>query len=149
MTLSIHQIEFASPEYDEAVRLRYAILRQPLGLDFSAEQLAAEYAQLHLAAYDAAGRLVGYLNLTPIDEQTMQMRQVAIAAGQQGQGIGTELVAHSEGLAKRLGIRRFILHARETAVHFYERLDYHVFGEPYEEVTIPHRNMEKNLAHTS
>ncbi len=146
MKISIHQIEFATPEYDEAVRLRYDVLRRPLGLDFSAEQLATEYDQLHLAAYDAANRLVGYLNLTPIDEQTMQMRQVAVAESQQGRGVGTQLVAHSEYLAKQLGIKRFILHARAPAVPFYERLDYTVFGEPYEEVTIPHRNMEKNLA---
>ena len=146
MTISIHQIEFATPEYDEAVRLRYDVLRRPLGLDFSAEQLAGEYAQVHLAAYNLHGQLIGYLNLTPIDEQTMQMRQVAVVEKLQGHGVGTQLVQHSEWLAKQLGIKRFILHARAPAVPFYERLDYIVFGEPYEEVTIPHRNMEKNLA---
>ena len=145
MTISIHQIEFATPEYDEAVGLRYEVLRRPLGLDFTTEQLAAEYAQLHLAAYDGAGHLVGYLNLTPIDEHTMQMRQVAVATGQQGRGVGVQLVQHSEWLAKQLGIKRFVLHARETAVPFYERRGYLVFGDPYEEVTLPHRNMEKNL----
>jgi len=145
LTVSIHQIEFATPEYDEAVRLRYDILRRPLGLDYTAEQLAAEYDQIHLAAYDAANRLVGYLNLTPIDAQTMQMRQVAVAENQQGSGVGKQLVVHSEWLARQLGIKQLILHAREPAVPFYEKLHYRVVGEPYEEVTIPHRTMEKDL----
>jgi len=38
-----------------------------------------------------------------------------------------------------------ILSARDTAIPFYERLKYNVEGEPFEEVTIPHRLMAKNL----
>ncbi len=146
MALSIHQIEFATPEYDDAVRLRYDVLRRPLGLDYTPEQLAAEYAQIHLAAYNEAGLLVGYLNLTPLDDAIVQMRQVAVAPDQQSRGVGTELVRHSEWLAQRLGFQQIILHARQPAVPFYERLGYLVVGEPFEEVTIPHRHMEKNLA---
>ena len=63
--MHILQIEFATPEYDEAVRLRYEVLRRPLGLEYTPEQLAAEYSDIHLAAFDASGRLVGYLCLTP------------------------------------------------------------------------------------
>ena len=146
MVLSIYQIDFATPEYDEAVRLRYDVLRRPLGLDFTPEQLATEYNQIHLVASDARGRIVGYLNLTSVDNATLQMRQVAVAPDQQGQGVGTELVRYSEWLAQQSGIRRIILHAREPAVPFYERLHYTVVGEQFEEVTIPHRHMQKDLA---
>ena len=44
-----------------------------------------------------------------------------------------------------LGGRLLTLHARETAVAFYLRLGYRVVGEPFVEVTIPHRTMEKLL----
>lgn len=145
MSISIHQIEFATPEYDDAVRLRYEVLRRPLGLDFTPEQLATEYAQIHLAAYNEAGRLVGYLNLTAVDDDTVQMRQVAVAPTQQSRGVGTELVRHSEWLAQQTGFQRIILHVREPAVPFYARLDYMLVGEPFEEVTIRHRHMEKTL----
>jgi len=145
LSISIHQIEFATPEYDDVVRLRYDVLRRPLGLDFTPEQLATEYAQIHLAAYDEAGRLVGYLNLTTVDDDTVQMRQVAVAPTQQSRGVGTELVRHSEWLAQQAGFQRIILHAREPAVPFYTRLDYMIVGEPFEEVTIQHRHMEKTL----
>lgn len=139
-------IEFATPEYDEAVRLRYDILRAPLGLEYTPEQLAAEWDQHHLAAYDHQHRLVGYLNLTPADNGTVKMRQVAIAQSVRGQGVGRQLVEYSESFARARGFEKMVLHARETAVPFYLKLGYAVVGEPFEEVTIPHLKMWKKLA---
>jgi predicted GNAT family N-acyltransferase len=37
------------------------------------------------------------------------------------------------------------LHARQTAVAFYERLRYAVDGEPFMEIGLPHRTMTKEL----
>lgn len=143
--IQIVKIEFGTPEYDEAVQLRYEVLRKPLGLVYTPEQLAAEYSDHHLAAFTAAGALVGYLNLTPVDDQTIKMRQVAVAPGLQGRGIGNALVAASEDLARRLGFHSMVLHARETAVPFYLKVGYAVAGDRFEEVTIPHFKMEKEL----
>ncbi len=143
--IQVIKIEFGTPEYDEAVHLRYEVLRKPLGLVFTPEQLAAEYSDHHLAAFAAGGALVGYLNLTPVDEQAVKMRQVAVAPDLQGQGIGKALVEASEDLARRLGFNCMVLHARETAVSFYLRAGYTVIGDRFEEVTIPHFKMEKEL----
>lgn len=143
--MQIFQIVFATPEYDEAVCLRYEVLRRPLGLEFTPEQLAAEYADVHLAAFDRDARLVGYLNLTPVDDDVLKMRQVAVNPDMQGKGIGSALVAESEVLAKKLGFKKIMLHARDTAVPFYLRLGYAVSGEGFVEVTIPHVKMEKKL----
>lgn len=144
--IQIVKIEFGTPEYDAAVCLRYEVLRKPLGLSFTPEQLAAEYSDHHLAAFAANGTVIGYLNLSPVDEETVKMRQVAVAPDRQGQGIGKALVEASEYLARRLGFRRMVLHARETAVPFYLRAGYTVTGDRFEEVTIPHFKMEKELA---
>ena len=38
-----------------------------------------------------------------------------------------------------------VLHARQTAVPFYERLGYETYGEPFVEVTIPHIAMRMAL----
>lgn len=144
--MQILEIQFGTPEFDEAVRLRYEVLRKPLGLEYTPEQLAAEYDNIHLAAYDHSGRLIGYLNLTPVDSELVKMRQVAVHPAQQGAGIGTALVLASEAVARRAGFKKMSLHARETAVPFYQKLDYTVVGERFEEVTIPHFYMEKMLA---
>ncbi|MBV6442087.1 MAG: Acetyltransferase [Saprospiraceae bacterium] len=143
--MQIYQIEFATPEYDEAVRLREEVLRRPLGLEFTPEQLAGEYADIHLGAFDTSGRLIGYLCLTPLSEGAIKMRQVAVAPEWQGKGIGKKLVAASEELAKQLNFKTMTMHARETAVPFYQRLGYRTLGDRFEEVTIPHFRMEKKL----
>jgi GNAT superfamily N-acetyltransferase len=141
----IIRIDFGTPEYDEAVGLRYAVLRQPLGLEFTEEQLAAEHGHFHLVAYAADHQLIGYLNLTPLQDGTVQMRQVAVRPDWQGRGVGKALVAASEDLARAHGFQVMILHARQTAVPFYLNLLYSIEGEPFEEVTIPHRLMRKQL----
>lgn len=137
------QIEFATPEYDEAVALRYEVLRKPLGLEYTPEQLAAEWNNLHIAAYNESGKMVGYLNLTPVDEQEVKMRQVAVAPHQQGKGIGAAMVAYSELLARDHGFKEITLHARQNAVPFYLKLGYEQIGDAFEEVTIPHFKMRK------
>lgn len=73
------------------------------------------------------------------------MRQVAVQADLQGQGLGRILVEFSEATARAHGFARMVLNARDTAVNFYLRLGYEIEGEPFTEVTIPHRRMSKLL----
>jgi ribosomal protein S18 acetylase RimI-like enzyme len=138
-------LEFATPEYDAAVALRDEVLRRPLGLHFTPEQLAEEYGHYHLGAFSDDGHLIGYLNLTPLGDGTVQMRQVAVSPGLQRRGVGQALVAASEQLARREGFAAIMLHARDLAVPFYEKLGYVREGEEFEEVTIPHWQMRKLL----
>jgi len=141
----ILQIDFGTPEFDDALRLRYEVLRRPLGLEYSPEQIALEYDNIHLAAYSDAGHILGYLNLTPYKDKIVKMRQVAVAPDYQGRGIGKALVEASEQTAQSLGFRQITLHARELAVPFYLKLGYTTVGDPFEEVTIPHFKMEKRF----
>jgi ribosomal protein S18 acetylase RimI-like enzyme len=141
---TIREIAHGSAAYWATVELRDSILRKPLGLQFSPEELGTEKEFHHLACY-RGDRLVGCLVLQPLEDGDVRMKQVAVVVDFQGQGIGTALVEYAEGLARRLGFRRMVLHARETAVLFYERLGYSRFGDRFAEVTIPHWAMEKPL----
>ncbi len=136
-------IEFGSPEFDLAVGLRYDILRKPLGREFTAEQIAAEWNEHHLACFSQNYEMLGYLNLQVLDEKTVKMRQVAVAEKFQKQGIGAALVGFSEKFARENGFSKITLHARETAVPFYLKLQYRKIGERFLEVGIPHFEMEK------
>lgn len=136
-------VPHGGPDYFALVELRRAVLRRPLGLDFSPEQLAAEETQFHLGAWEGE-RLVGCLALLMSGGEA-RMRQVAVAADAQGRGIGRLLVAKFEAEARRRGAARVVLHARRTAVAFYERLGYAVEGEPFQEVGLPHRSMSRTL----
>lgn len=143
--LTITEIAWGSEEYyHHEVPLRYAVLRQPLGLTFTPEQLAVENTQFHLAAW-RGGELVGILLLQPHGAHQVQMRQVAVLPQLQGTGIGRLLVEESERFAKAKGFGLMVLHARDTAVPFYTRLGYTLIGDGFTEVTIPHHKMQKEL----
>lgn len=136
--------EFASPEYDESVALRHEVLRAPLGLEYTAEQLALEYSDIHIGLWDDAG-LQATLILTPLGGDEIKMRQVAVRPQFQGRGLGSRLVDFSESWAKSKGYEKMVLHARLNAVPFYEKLAYDTIGGEFTEVGIPHYRMEKHL----
>ena len=142
--LKILTVRHGSPEYWETIALRRKILRTPLGLDFDPEDLEKEVRDLHVASFDLA-QLVGCLVLTPVSAEDIKMRQVAVDDALQSKGVGTQLVIYSERLARDRGYKRMVLSARTTAVPFYERLKYTKEGEEYEEVTVPHWRMVKDL----
>jgi GNAT superfamily N-acetyltransferase len=142
--LTFREAAHGSPEYRETAELRNCVLRKPIGLKFSAEDMEAEKRYRHLACY-CGDRLAACLMLDPLENGDIRMRQLAVVPELQRQGIGTALVKYSETWAGNAGYRRMILHARETAMVFYERLGYSRVGDQFEEVTIPHWAMEKRL----
>ncbi len=140
-------IQHGTPTYWDAVQLRLEVLRWPLGLEFTDEELDAEREDLLVGVQDGE-KLVGTLVLTsqpsPLGP-ALKMRQVAVATERQGSGLGTAMVEFSEQIARDRGYAYMVLHARETAVPFYIRLGYDVIGEAFEEVGIPHLAMAKQL----
>lgn len=142
--LVLRELAFGTPEYETSVGLRYAVLRAPLGLKLGPDERREEAGLIHLGAFEGE-RLVGCLMLQDNADGSVRMRQVAVAFDRQRAGIGQRLVAFSEARAKELGFRTMLLHARDVAEPFYLKLGYETFGEPFVEVTIPHRMMRKPL----
>lgn len=135
-----------SAAYWAAVALRDKVLRQPLGLQYSPEQLAAESNQHHFATYTQTGDLVGCLILQETNKKKyLKMRQVAVDANYQRQGIGNKMVLDAEQWAVQNGFTHIECHARDLAVPFYLQLTYQTIGEPFIEVGITHYLMEKDL----
>jgi len=138
-------ISFTSPPYALTVALRHEVLRIPLGLAFTLEQLASESGSHHLAAFDDEGHILGCLMLTPHEGGEVQMRQVAVKSEMQGTGLGRALVEEAERKARELGFTRMMLHARDKAIGFYDRLGYAREGDLFTEVGITHQQMAKRL----
>ena len=133
-----------SPAYRQVVALRYRVLREPLGLTFTPEQIAAEAADTHIAVY-ADDRLSGCLMLQRQDAETVKMRQVAVAPELQGQGLAAFSSCSPRMWLAGQGYKTVQLNARETATPFYTRLGYIAVGELFEEVGLPHLEMRKTL----
>ena len=138
------EILYGSAAYEASVALRDAVLRRPLGLGFSHDELDRERTDHHLACH-VGGELVGCLILVPKAGGEIKMRQVAVAPHARGRGFGRALVRFAEDFARERSFTVMTLHARESAVAFYERLGYERAGERFEEVSVPHWRMRKAL----
>jgi predicted GNAT family N-acyltransferase len=139
-------IDFKSKQYQQMTDLRYQVLRKPLGLRFTPEQLAAEEHDILLGCFDDSGsELLGCSVLSTVDSNTLQLRQMAVATEQQGNGIGRSLIEYAEEVATCMGITKIILHARKSVEGFYLKLGYNIVGDEFVEVTIPHYYMEKEI----
>ncbi len=145
MNTQFLEIEFGTPAYDQSIRLRDQLLRKPLGLAFSEEDLAQEWNQYHIAGFDAQQHIQSILVFKVVDDQTLKMRQVAVSEQLQGQGIGKKMVRFSEAWAKHRQYQHIELNARKGAVAFYESMDYKKQGKAFIEVGIEHYKMVKSL----
>lgn len=140
--MPIKLIDYGTQQYQEMVNLRMDILRRPLGMQFSEEDLAREKNDILLGAYDE-DELVACCILTAIDPLTCQLRQMAVHQKMQRNGIGAALMVFAENVARDAGYRKMIMHARKTAIGFYEKLGYQTQGEEFTEVNLPHMEMYK------
>ena len=144
MTLSVRILAPGSADYNAAVALRRAVLRIPLGLDFSADDIAREAGDTHFAAWQG-NRLVGTVVMTPYTDTRVKLRQMAVAEDMRGANIGAALLAAFEDHSRNTGIRDIVLAARVTARGFYARHGYTTDDAVFTEVTIPHIQMWKTL----
>jgi GNAT superfamily N-acetyltransferase len=90
-------------------------------------------------------RMLGCCMLIKQGDKTVRLRQMAVLNNVQGKGIGRALMNFAENIARDMGYRKLLMHARKTAAGFYEKQGYRITGEEFTEVTIPHYVMEKDL----
>jgi hypothetical protein len=139
----MRQIAFGTPEYELARRLREEVLRKPLGLSLTDEDLEGEEHQLHFGLFESSGELVACGVAVPISRTEARIRQMAVLPSRQGTGLGGRLLEEIENDLRTRGFRTLVLDARTSAAGFYERLGYSALGEEFIHVTIPHIRMSK------
>ncbi len=145
--MEIQHIDCAHPHYEGAKALRNDVLRKPLGLVLSAQELALDPDREHIVAV-LDNKVVGSVSLymeTPI---RLRVKQMAVDPNQQGLGIGAKLLQAAEARGRELGALEVMLHARCTALNFYEKQEYETQGDEFTEQGIPHRIMVKRMIKT-
>jgi ribosomal protein S18 acetylase RimI-like enzyme len=142
--MALKIIDHGSTEYQQMLKLRNEILRKPLGLTFNKEELEKEKNNLLMAAYED-DQMLGCCMLVEEDPQTVRLRQMAVLNDLQGKGIGKALMNFAENLARDRGYKKITMHARKNAIGFYEKMGYRQVGNEFQEITIPHYVMEKQL----
>lgn len=141
---SVYIITTAHPLYQQVIDLRQRVLRLPLGLDIHNDDLEAEQEQIIFIA-EENDVVKGCVLLQQYDAETFKLRQMAVDTAEQGKGIGADLVSAADIYAVNMGKSKIILHARDIAIPFYEKLGYEVTGDVFHEVGIPHHKMVKLL----
>lgn len=126
------------------VKLRDEILRRPLGLGFTPQELESEKSNMLIGAFEE-DHMLGCCMLVEESPETVRLRQMAVLNDLQGKGIGRALMNFAENLARDRGYKTLAMHARKNAIGFYEKMGYRVSGDEFTEVTIPHYVMEKKL----
>ena len=142
--MALKIIDHGSSEYHQMVKLRDIILRKPLGLSFTPEDLEKEKDNMLIGAFDDE-RMLGCCMLVEEQPDIVRLRQMAVLNDLQGKGIGRALMNFAENLARDRGYKIIRMHARDNAVGFYEKVGYRVKGDKFIEITIPHYVMEKDL----
>ena len=142
--MALKIIDHGSHEYQQMIQMRTDILRKPLGLKLNPEELEKEKDEILIGAFDDE-KMLGCCMLVREDAKNCRLRQMAVLNNLQGKGIGRALMNFAENIARDLGYRTITMHARKTAIGFYEKLGYTVVGNEFEEVTLPHFAMEKKL----
>jgi len=142
--MPIKQIDHSSKEYQQMINLRNEILRKPLNLSFLKDELDKEKNDILIGVFDE-DKILGCCLLTIVDKTSVRLRQMAVQNNLQGKGIGASMMNYAENIARDRGYKKLIMHARKTAIGFYEKLGYKVTGNEFIEISIPHIVMEKKL----
>jgi len=142
--MPIKQIDHGTREYQQMVELRYEILRKPLHLVFDQGELDKERDDILIGAFEEE-KILGCCLLSRIDKSAVRLRQMAVQNNLQGKGIGASMMHFAENVARDAGFKTILMHARKTAIGFYEKLGYRISGGEFLEISLPHFVMIKPL----
>ena len=86
---------------------------------------------------------MGCAVLAPLDTKNnrAQLMQMAIATKYQRKGIGKRLVEELLIFAKHEGLKEVMCHSRTDAIKFYQKLNFEIYGDEFDEAGVLHNNM--------
>jgi GNAT superfamily N-acetyltransferase len=142
--MALKILDYNSPEYWQMIKLREEILRKPLGLGFTKQELEVEKNNMLIGAFEDE-KILGCCMLVEENPETVRLRQMAVLNDLQGKGIGRAIMNFAENIARDRGYKVLSMHARKNALGFYEKMGYKVEGDEFTEITIPHYVMVKQL----
>lgn len=143
----LHWTPFDSALYHQSMKLRETVLRHPLGMKFTQEDLDIEQHQNHLVIYSWKKRVIGGLSLDGLSTASVKLRQMWVIPEYQGMGVGRKGVKEAHRLAKSHKAEGIYCHARENAMGFYEKMLYSQEGRPFLEVGLTHYVMRYRLTY--
>ena len=127
---------------DAAYAIRYAVFVKEQGIPAELEIDDYDSIAEHALAY-VDGQCVATARIY-LDEQNASKAKIgrmAVLKDFRGQGIGTALLGEAIRAGMMQGASVFELHAQQSAVPFYAKLQFKPEGAIFDEVGIPHQRM--------
>lgn len=128
--------------------VREAVFVQEQGIAREDEWDEADHTAVHALVTNRLGMPVATGRLLvegAPGSGTARIGRMAVDRTLRGSGVGRQVVQALEQAARARGDTRVVLGAQRSAEGFYGRLGYTPYGEPYEEVGIPHVGMARAL----
>ena len=143
------EIEIRSPKTDkewvEYYDLRFRVLRKPWNQPIGSERNEGDASEQHFALYSDLN-LIAVGRLDQCEGEKRQIRFMAVEKNEQGLGYGKLLMLEMEKYCSNHKVNEIILHARESAIPFYEKLSYQLHEPTYKLFgEIQHYLMSKKL----
>jgi len=117
-------------EFADYYSLRWKILRQPWGQMLGSEKDEFENVSIHRIAI-LNNVIVAVARLHFIENNSAQIRYMAVAENYEKKGLGTLMLEELEKIAIEKNIETIYLHSRGIAVAFYKKQGYSVIKKSH------------------
>lgn len=134
-------------EFEAYYDLRWRVLREPWGLPRGSEKDELEDEAIHIIAVEeTTSTVVGTGRLHKENDEIGHVRQMAVEERYRRKGIGSMILEELHSHARRLGLKKIVMDARDVALDFYRNAGYETMGEGFVLLgSIPHHKMEIRL----
>jgi predicted GNAT family N-acyltransferase len=129
-----------------AQEVRTAVFVHEQGIAPEDEWDADDATALHAVLFDVNGQALGNARLLNPLANVAKVGRMAVLAHERGHGYGARLLQALLLEARRHGNKEVRLSAQRTAEGFYASQGFSVYGEPFDEVGIPHVEMRLSLS---
>jgi N-acetylglutamate synthase-like GNAT family acetyltransferase len=108
-------------EFENYYMLRWEVLRKPLGKSLDSIKDEHETNSFHVIAIASSGEILGVGRLHNLNDESCQIRYMAIKDKYRNLGIGRGIVINLIEQAQKENKKKIILHSRENSVNFYKK----------------------------
>lgn len=131
--------------YLDGLQIRKTVFVEEQGFSLEIEIDEIEDQCEYLTLYSAQNQPLATARIYPYADGVHKLQRIAVLKSQRGKKLGERLMTEMENHAKKYGIKRLILGAQNSAIGFYQKCGYQVFGDGYDEEGVAHHNMQKML----
>ena len=136
------KIDFASPTFDEYIKMRYDEILEPLGLDWDEETILEEEKLEHYGLFDVDFQFLGGVQLDP---EHATIKQLVIRKDIQKKGLGSFVLKELEKIAVAKHMEQISLLAQKAVLSFYEKQGFAKEGNLKNIAGIEHQLMTKKI----